>query len=272
MAENQDDQFQQENPDPNVYQPDQEEDDIEIDRRIRRAHERLKRMTMVGFPQINETFGCQDTLHVEGGFDTGWAINYIDCGKQKAREGPPPPPPDCCNRDVDEISTVTITGDFTMTVVGFETDSCSFTKTWTRIPHTDAFDGVTSQFYLYFGDLPTCQLFVLFNDPIIGHDLPSDDCSNSGSADTVFGSLTMTEFMVFPIDFEHGTIHWQFTVDSSESALSQSCSVTSAEFIIPYTSCDVSALLGTETVSNHCDTMPFGFEVIFDITGSVIFA
>ncbi len=89
MAEDQEDEPQQEKPDPNVYQPDQEEDDIELDRRIRRTHERLKRMTMVGFPQINETFGCQDTLTVEGGFETGWAINYIDCGKQRAREGPP---------------------------------------------------------------------------------------------------------------------------------------------------------------------------------------
>ncbi len=97
MAEDQEDELQQDKPDPNVYQPDQEDDDVEIDRRIRRAHERLKRMTMVGFPQINETFGCQDTLTVEGGFDTGWAINYIDCGEQEAREGPPTPPVfPCC--------------------------------------------------------------------------------------------------------------------------------------------------------------------------------
>ncbi len=97
MAEDQEDESQQDAPDPNIYQPDQESDDIEIDRRIRRANERLKRMTMVGFPQINDTLGCQDTLTVEGGFDTGWAINYIDCGKQQEREGPPTPPvTPCC--------------------------------------------------------------------------------------------------------------------------------------------------------------------------------
>ncbi len=95
MAEDQEDEPQQDKPDPNVYQPDQESDDLEIDRRIRRVHERLRRMTMVGFPQINETFGCQDTLTVEGGSDTGWAINYIDCGKQQAREGPPTPSGPC---------------------------------------------------------------------------------------------------------------------------------------------------------------------------------
>ncbi len=93
MPEDQEDESQQETPstpDPNVYQPDQEEDDeLEIDRRIRRANERLKRMTMVAFPQINDEFLCQDSLTVEGGFSTGWAINYIDCGKQAARVGVP---------------------------------------------------------------------------------------------------------------------------------------------------------------------------------------
>ncbi len=95
----QEDEPQQERPDPNVYQPDQESDDIEIDRRIRRANERLKRMTMVGFPQINDTLGCQDTLTVEGGFDTGWAINYIDCGEQMAREGGGTGTGACCDED-----------------------------------------------------------------------------------------------------------------------------------------------------------------------------
>ncbi len=99
MAQAQEDEPQQDKPDLNVYQPDQDSDDIEIDRRIRRANERLKRMTMVGFPQINDTLGCQDTLTVEGGFGTGWAINYIDCGEQAAREGGGGEPTGACCLD-----------------------------------------------------------------------------------------------------------------------------------------------------------------------------
>lgn len=90
IALDQDEEEVQPQPDPHIYQPEeqeeeQEDDDLEIDRRIRRSYERLRRLTIIGSPDFNSESLCEDTLTVEGGFDTGYAVNYVDCGK--AAEG-----------------------------------------------------------------------------------------------------------------------------------------------------------------------------------------
>lgn len=75
------DDFGQEIPDPNIYQPpDEQDDENELDRRIRRSHERLRRLTIIGAPDWDAEALCQDTLNVEGGFDTGYAVQFQDCG------------------------------------------------------------------------------------------------------------------------------------------------------------------------------------------------
>lgn len=74
----QQDEFPVEQPDPLIYQPEEEDD---IDERIRRAHERLRRLTIIGVPDFNTEVGCQDTLTVEGAYDTGYAVQFIDCGQ-----------------------------------------------------------------------------------------------------------------------------------------------------------------------------------------------
>lgn len=183
----------------------------------------------------------------------------IDIDRNRGTSG------DCCNRDVTEISTMTITGDFIMTVVGFETDSCSFSVTWTRIPHADSFDPDLRQFKLYFGELPTCQLFSEFSQPDFV--APTGTCDSCGVADCILGSTQLEELMV-----SGSNLLLKFRSDTSETALSQGCSVESDEIAIPFTSCDVSALLGTYTISNHCDDIFDPYEVIFDMTASIIFA
>ncbi len=70
----QDEEQEVSTPDPNVYQPEEDEDD-EIDRRIRRAKERISRLTIVGSPDID----------VEGAWDGegnphGYAVNYKPLG------------------------------------------------------------------------------------------------------------------------------------------------------------------------------------------------
>jgi len=170
-------------------------------------------------------------------------------------------PADCCDRDVTEINTLTLVGSFSMT--GADTASCTFTTIWTRIPNANSFDG-SNQFKLYFGALPTCQLFAIFSDAF-GLELPQSDCSGAGAFDTIFGSIRIEQFLV---NMGTGNVTLQFTVNSSESAAGNSCAVDSGNILLPFTSCDVSGLAGTHTITNHCVDAFF----TFDISGSVIIA
>ncbi len=82
--------FGEEQPDPNVYQPDvQRDDDAEFDRRIRRVYERLERLSIVGGPDID----------VEGAWDSGYAVKgrFKESGQgQTGPTGPTGPTGACC--------------------------------------------------------------------------------------------------------------------------------------------------------------------------------
>ncbi len=171
--------------------------------------------------------------------------------------------PTCCNREVTEISTMTLHGTFTMDC-GLGLKACEFNRTWTRIDHTVPFNDVDDQFWFWLANDPgTCNnMQAVFNQPDFLH--PTAVCQDL----PLTASVDLNEFLIFPGVGDTFDIVMQFFVAASNVDTGAQCNGNSTEFDIPVTACDVSGLLGDRVFTKACDNLTCHFE----IEGHVIFA
>jgi hypothetical protein len=212
-------------------------------------------------------------VSVAGSMKHGFAIN-VKCAQAAATTGGLPigggGPVDCCNREITEINTMTLTGTFTVECPEPPcSGSCSFSRTWTRIPHTETFNDAFDQFWLWTENPPgSCNnLSSVFNQ---GDFLsPTAVCHDDASG--LNGGVNLNEFTIFPDVGDTFNIVMQFQVTangSSPGCVVGSCNDYSEEFTIPVTACNVSALLGDRVFTKACSSSGCNF----NIEGHVIFA
>lgn len=221
----------------------------------------------------NFNIATQDGITVHGDLHRGYAIHAVTASSTSVGfppSPPPPPPVDCCNREITEISTMTLSGTATVSCGGSCEGGCSFSRTWTRIPSTEPFNDIDDQFWLYTQNPSgSCNsMIVFFNQPDFLH--PTATCQDESIG--LNGSVDLNEFTIFPAAGDEFDIVMQFfaaIARLSGTCFDASCNGYSVEETIHVTACDVSPLLGDHVFTKHCDTAG---GCSLDIEGHVIFA
>ncbi len=202
-------------------------------------------------------------ITIAGSIHQGYALNIPTCEAQEAES---PPPVDCCNREVTEISTMTLSANVSADCGVDCTGGCSISRTWHRIPHTVAHTPGMDEFWLWTED-PGCNMLVEFFQDDFLH--PTATCVDTGAG--LAGSVDLNQFQIFPSGGHNFDILMQFFVALSRisgTCLDGDCNGFSDPFDIPVTACDVSALRGNRVFSKTCTT---GMCTL-TIEGHVVFA
>lgn len=294
-------------PDPHVYQPEEDDEEEEVDRRIRRAGERIRRLTIVGAPDDSDDDESCDTV-VAGAWDTGYEVNKtcvskkpvtfsgaccigdvctitteqacIDAGGvYQGNNTPCDPNPcatTCCDRDIDEISSISITLSIDAVfhgTCGTGSRSDNFTWNFTRIDSGDTFDCVTDQFKLFLTPLVDGCCSLAFEDSatacssgVYSHvwDKADDICADGDFRFPTFDATFDEDCNGISIDLPFNNFSVvEARYGGDEFCEGASCTYFQSELFlvdlatgISVTTCDFSGLIGTYSVSNTNSSDP----------------